>query len=198
MNKSASKGSTQSTPITTADLKDLANTQQVHEGFASLEKMMGELATVKEVDFRVSQAETLLVQQMTQNTNLLTSQADKLAAGLGKALENGLHTQKEVTSAKDTVVHLAAGIGKKVDAKATELSDQIKAMDEALKAALAPKTEIPVQRTFWGKVKHFAGKALPLLGAAAGGAAIAVGVETYLLDGSVEVVIPPSDMTIPQ
>jgi hypothetical protein len=114
---------------------------------------------------------------------------------ISSLIRQGVEDTKQVMEGQNK---LAAGIGKKVDAKATELSDQIKAMDEALKAALAPKTEIPVQRTFWGKVKHFAGKALPLLGAAAAGGAIAVGVETYLLDGSVEVVIPPSDMTIPQ
>lgn len=193
MNKSASKAPAQSTPattttITTADLANLANTQRVHEGFTAME------ATMRAFDQVIGS----LIRQGLEDTKQIMDGQNKLAAGIGKIGEGVLHTQKEVTSVKEVVQHQAHLIGQKVDAKATELSTQIKAMDEALKAALAPKTEIPVQRTTWGKIKHFAGKALPLLGAAAGGAALAVGVETYLLDGSVEVVIPPSDMTIPQ
>ncbi len=139
-----------------------------------------------------------LIRQGTEDAKQIVDGQNKLAAGIGKLGEGILHTQKEVGSVKDVVAHQANIIQLKVDAKATELSAQIKAMDEAMKAALAPKTEIKVERTFWGKVKHFAGKALPLLGAAAGGAALAVGVETYLLDPQVQVTIPQSDMTIPQ
>jgi uncharacterized phage infection (PIP) family protein YhgE len=159
MNKSASasKGSTQSTPVTTADLANLANSQQVHEGFAAME------TTMRAFDQVIGS----LIRQGLEDTKQIVEGQNKLAAGIGKIGEGILHTQKEVTSAKDTVVHQAHLLQMKVDAKATELSAQIKAMDEALKAALAPKTEIPVQRTTWGKIKHFAGKALPLLGAAA-------------------------------
>jgi hypothetical protein len=121
-------------------------------------------------------------------TRLTAAQAAALTSAQAGAMTTTQVSKMETTDLASMTTTAVKGFS----------SDQIKAMDEALKAALAPKTEIPVQRTFWGKVKHFAGKALPLLGAAAGGAAIAVGVETYLLDGSVEVVIPPSDMTIPQ